>query len=651
MHFITTRFPCPPDTGQAQGDARLKYRPEIDGLRSVAVVSVVLYHAGVTALSGGFAGVDVFFVISGFLITRIIAEETRAGRFSILRFYDRRARRILPALLVVMLATVPLAWAVMVPYQLEDFTQSIVATLVFASNLLFWKEADYFAADAALKPLLHTWSLAVEEQFYVVFPLLLLALHRLARRAILPILAGLALVSFAAGLVWAARDSAATFFLIQFRAWELLAGAMAALWMMDHAVRPRPVLAWGGLAMIVASFLVVHEGSLWPGPLTLLPVLGTVAILMAATATTGPGRLLAWEPMRLTGLISYSLYLWHLPLLVCLNIVYFGEAPASLRALAVAVSVVLSVLSWRFVEGPFRDHARTGWRSFGTALALAVLPLLAFGIAGVRSAGFQDYIIGRVPPALAGRVIDRDAEVAARAPVWDAVETAATAPFDDTGQRRVLILGDSLSGDLIVATGGHAADFPGTAFRRQRLDDPCMPVLTAWLAAGAAASDLPAGDGKCGREARAVITGGLLEAADEVVLAANWQPDTAEGGLALATALGARGKAVSIQGVAAFNDMASLSLRMLTITDPVPAFLYRNIRTKFGPVNDRFAAAAATSDRLRYLDKLGLYCDDATRTCDMLDPDGKPVLFDNAHATRAGIDVLSARIRAAGWFS
>lgn len=624
----------------------MKYRPEIDGLRTVAVLPVVLYHAGVPFLSGGFAGVDVFFVISGFLITRIIAEEARERRFSILRFYERRARRILPALFLVMLVSIPLAWRVMVPYQLENFTQSMVATLVFLSNVLFWFEAGYFAVEADFKPLLHTWSLAVEEQFYVVFPLLLVLLYRLGAKTVVPVLAVFAAGSFAAALFWGMSAPSATFFLIQFRAWELLIGALAALWMMRAPPAANDALAATGLAAVLLSFFIVSESSLWPGPLTLLPVLGSAAVILFSSPDSRVGRALAWGPMRGCGLISYSLYLWHLPLLVFLNIAWFGEPPALLVAGAVAASFLGAFLSWRFVERPFRVPGVVRIGPFLAIIVATAAPLFVFGYAGARSAGFQATITASIPPEFASRVIDRQAALAARRPIWRPAMEDGTQPFPEGDAHRVLILGDSLSADLLVATAGHADMFPASVFRRQRLDDPCMNGLTAHLAGK---EDAGLGE-TCAEELRTVTEGPLLAPADEIVLAANWQPETVGNGIELARSLRREGYAVSILGVAAFNDMASLSMQLHRITEPEGSFFYRNIRSKFLSVNAAFREVAEDEDGIRYLDKLALYCDETEASCDMLDGEGKPVIFDSAHVTAAGVDIMADRIKKAGWF-
>ena len=206
------------------------YRREIDGLRALAVVPVILFHAGFRAFSGGYVGVDVFFVISGYLITSLIIAEKALGTFSLARFYERRARRILPALFVVMAVCIPVAWLCLLPSDMEAFSKSLVAVSVFASNVLFYRESGYFAADAELKPLLHTWSLAVEEQYYVLYPLFLLAAWRFGRKWVVASIAIVALFSLALAQWGAFNSPAATFFLLPTRGWELLAGALIAFY-------------------------------------------------------------------------------------------------------------------------------------------------------------------------------------------------------------------------------------------------------------------------------------------------------------------------------------------------------------------------------------------------------------------------------------
>ncbi|WP_421699312.1 acyltransferase family protein [Ancylobacter sp.] len=333
----------------------MKYRSEIDGLRAVAVVPVILFHAGFGAFSGGYVGVDVFFVISGYLITVILLNEIEAGTFSIARFYERRARRILPALSVVMLACLPFAWLWMIPDQLKEFGQSVTAVVFFVSNFLFWKEeGSYFAAAAELKPLLHTWSLAVEEQYYLFAPLTLAALWRFGRRRLFWMVVGVAVLSLLAtewGWRYAPR---ANFYLPQFRIWELLAGSICGFLATSHAPRASNGLSALGLGMILFAIFAFDEATPFPSLYALVPVVGAALVVLFAHKGTVVARVLSARVLVGLGLISYSAYLWHQPLFAFARIRSLVEpAPALMMALAV-LSLVLAYLSWRYVEQPFR---------------------------------------------------------------------------------------------------------------------------------------------------------------------------------------------------------------------------------------------------------------------------------------------------------
>lgn len=332
----------------------MQYRREIDGLRAVAVVPVILFHAGVQAFGGGFVGVDVFFVISGYLITTIIAADLRDGRFSLAQFYERRARRILPALFFVIACCLPLAFRWMAPDELTSFGWSIAAVVLFVSNILFWRESGYFASAAELKPLLHTWSLAVEEQFYLVFPLLLLLLWR-KRAWLVPALIGIIVISLAAS-EWGWRYApTANFYLAFSRAWELLAGACCGLWLLHRKTQPSHNLASAaGLAMILAAVFAFDRQTPFPSLHALLPVLGTVLVVLFAGEGTWVRRLLGLRSFVAIGLISYSAYLWHQPLFAFARIRAVGDPAPQLMLGLAALSILLAWLSWRFVERPFR---------------------------------------------------------------------------------------------------------------------------------------------------------------------------------------------------------------------------------------------------------------------------------------------------------
>lgn len=344
----------------------MKYRRDIDGLRAVAVLPVVLFHAGL-GLTGGFVGVDIFFVISRFLITSILVAELEGGRFSILGFYERRARRILPALFA-MLAVVSLAAVgLFIPEDLDNFGKSLAAAAVFLSNVWFFSELGYFTEAADLKPLLHTWSLGIEEQYYLIFPVLLWVLFRTLRTAwVYRVLVVLTCGSFALSL-WATSGSPdAAFYLPQYRMWELFLGSLLAIaaawgWLKPLAGRPRlsTLLAVAGFLAIPVAVLSYGPETDFPGLAAALPCLG--ALLMLATGavhTTPVSTLLSTAPFVFIGRISYSVYLWHWPVL-SLRLYVTGRPPDLLDALAcVGVSIALGYASWRFIEAPFRDRGR-----------------------------------------------------------------------------------------------------------------------------------------------------------------------------------------------------------------------------------------------------------------------------------------------------
>ncbi|WP_426132947.1 acyltransferase family protein [Pseudomonas sp. PWP3-1b2] len=370
----------------------LAYRRDIDGLRAIAVLAVVLFHFGVPGVTGGFVGVDVFFVISGFLITSIILREREGGHFSFLNFWARRARRILPALLVMMSVSLVVGWFLMAPKDYSELGRSIHNQAIFISNLFFMRQDGYFETASDMKPMLHTWSLSVEEQFYIAFPLLLALLSsRLKhwRSALFVLL----LVSFAAS-VWAvshAPDKA--FFLLPMRAWELLAGSMLAV-MPARAKRISPMLAQAisaiSLGLILVAVVGYDDSTAFPGLAALLPVLGVVGLIWAnGQHTTWVGQLLGSRVLVGIGLISYSWYLWHWPVLV------FGKyanitdlAPVQLAALF-SLSLLLGYASWRFVEGPFRERRLLAGNR--AVLVSAVIGLVSLGLIGkglVWSDGF-----------------------------------------------------------------------------------------------------------------------------------------------------------------------------------------------------------------------------------------------------------------------
>jgi peptidoglycan/LPS O-acetylase OafA/YrhL len=369
----------------AAGHPHIKYRPDIDGLRAVAVLSVVIFHAGVGLFPGGYVGVDVFFVISGFLITTILLRDQ-----SIAQFYLRRARRILPALFAMLVVVLAGALLLFLPSDLKQVGRSTVATLAFVSNMFFWRQSGYFKPDTEIMPLLHTWSLGVEEQYYIFFPLLVILLRRwsIMAKAVVFVLLGLGSLAVAALLIRMGYADTA-FYLLPSRAWELLAGAILATGVIPPVrnQQGRAVLGLLGLLLLLWPIIMYSAATPFPGIAAIPPVLGSAMLIAAGNGGPHPvGRLLATKPFVWIGLISYSLYLWHWPVLVFARYRLVRELTVGEAVAAIGVAILLGWASWRFVERPFRHRipnravVRFSIAGAGVLLAGAAALLIARGL-------------------------------------------------------------------------------------------------------------------------------------------------------------------------------------------------------------------------------------------------------------------------------
>jgi peptidoglycan/LPS O-acetylase OafA/YrhL len=368
----------------------MPYRPDVDGLRAVAVLSVLLFHARVPGFSGGFVGVDVFCVISGFLITSITVREIKDGSFSLAAFYERRARRILPALFVTVLVSWMAAALLYMPPEFASFSASVAATATFVSNIVFWNQSGYFAGPAEIKPLLHVWSLAVEEQYYLLFPPALMVFARRGRNAAFGFIGIVFLISFAVG-VWATiRAPGAAFYLTPARAWELMLGAMLAFDGIpgiggDRIANCAGVLGLGMIAWAVAAF---SSATPFPGWNAAIPCVGTALLLHSGgSGRTVTARLLRIKPLVFVGLISYSLYLFHWPLLAVARYFWIAPLPPWAGPVLLGIAGVAAALSWRFVEQPFRARSRITRRQVFSAGAVASAVAITAGLGGYLSDG------------------------------------------------------------------------------------------------------------------------------------------------------------------------------------------------------------------------------------------------------------------------
>jgi peptidoglycan/LPS O-acetylase OafA/YrhL len=492
----------------------LPYQPQIDGLRAIAVLAVVLYHFGVPGLPGGFTGVDVFFVISGWLIGGLLWRELLAtGHIRLGAFYLRRIRRLAPAFFAMLAVSGLAAWFVLLPFEFRAFGKEVIAATVWLSNVYFWQGTGYFDAGSDSKLLLHTWSLSVEEQFYLILPLALLILFRW-RRAVVPVLAVLWALSLAACILMTPVTPTATFYLFPFRAWELLTGVLAAiLWRGPGAVWMSPV----GLSLIAGGILLIPAGAAFPGWQAMVPVAGAALVLMGTGKAGGVGRLLASRPMVAAGLISYSLYLWHWPVLILSRYWRDGYAgwPETVGWLALAV--LLATLSWAFVERPFRR----GWpkaRGLLGGFVLSGAAALAFGLVLWRGDGLPQRFgpdIRAQIDASAGFLQDWSRCSRPSEGLWAGVETCAIGP---DGPPQVIFWGDSHLRALMDGIGlaAEEAGTPGLIIWHAG----CPPLLGLTKTESAAT---PAQDAAC-TDANQVMQTALTgpDAPETLVIVGRW---------------------------------------------------------------------------------------------------------------------------------
>lgn len=384
----------------------LTYRPEIDGLRAVAVLAVLLCHAGIAGFGGGYVGVDVFFVISGFLITSLIVQDLQTGTFSFVNFWERRARRILPPAVIVMAATAVAGWFLYLPHDYDLLGQQLAAQSVFGSNILFKMQEGYFDVSSLTKPLLHTWSLAVEEQFYLVFPIVAYFTWKYRREKVTRYLWVCAIITFIGAAFIVRNSPSSAFYLLPFRAWELLLGSLLAVKapQITLGARPREILSWAGLIAIAVPIVFYNDDTLFPGALALPPCLGTAMIILANTqGQTSIGRLLSLRGPVFIGLISYALYLWHWPIMAFVRYSQLFEFSTMIACACMAAAFVLAILTWQLIEKPVRQRRVLGTtRQIYGASFLSLLLLAGIGFAIHMTKGMPQRLSAEVSQLAAG---------------------------------------------------------------------------------------------------------------------------------------------------------------------------------------------------------------------------------------------------------
>jgi peptidoglycan/LPS O-acetylase OafA/YrhL len=361
----------------------MKYRPDIDGLRAVAIIPVVLYHAGLSGVDGGFVGVDIFFVISGYLITTIIYEEIISGRFRFSSFYERRMRRILPVLFTVIIFVIIFGFIFLLPSEIRLLPSQIFGSIFFFANIALWRQSGYFSPLAEEKPLLHMWSLGVEEQFYIFAPIIFIVIFKVFPNHLKRIILLLAVASFICSLILTKTSPNASFYLLPTRSWELAAGSLLA---MNVLRRPSndmtcELLTIVGLGLILGSIYEIDQTMAFPGWVAIIPVFGAFLVILCGNGTRA-GAVLGWGPIRWIGLISYSVYLWHWPIIVFSYDAGLINSTLS-KWLVVFTSIIIGFFSWRYIESPFRNRMRMPVRYIivGSMFGMTIISTFAVVIA------------------------------------------------------------------------------------------------------------------------------------------------------------------------------------------------------------------------------------------------------------------------------
>jgi peptidoglycan/LPS O-acetylase OafA/YrhL len=608
-----------------------EYQPHVDGLRALAILSILLFHAHIPGFSGGFVGVDIFFVVSGYLITRIIAREIDAGSFSLAHFYERRARRIVPALTVTVLAVLGAAALLYLPGDFGSVPLSALATALFAANFYFFSEVGYFQTGADTKPLLHTWSLGIEEQFYLGFPLLLLLVARWIPQRRLWVVAAAVLASFALAVATQGDRSGFAFYLLPPRAWELLVGALLALGLIPPvtAKAARETISIVALLGIAFAVFVYDSATTFPGVTALAPVLGAAALIHCAPGNR-VGALLASKPMIGIGLISYSLYLWHWPVIVFAVYALDRRLAGWLSVAAVLGSFLLAILSWRFVEQPFRNPRALGRNTLfvGSAVALGGVATLSAGMLALG--GWP----GRFSPEVARMASARYDFSPERARCHDSASRSVPA----------CVLGaPGVAPTAVVWGDSHGVEFAyalsrGAAMQHrallQRTQSSCPPVL------GYASAETP----HCARINRALFDAVLADKRLRTIyLVAFWASpayaDTRPGLDALIGALIADGRQVVVIGPVPPNRFdVPRRLERLAQAGRLGEATGAS-RVDFAEAESRLAAVARRwqGSAFRYLKPAAMLCDQ--ERCDILIK-GKPLYFDHHHLSGTGAALL-----------
>lgn len=624
---------------QSRG-APVNYEPHIDGIRCIAVLSVLLYHFEYKFIPGGFVGVDVFFVISGFLITRLLLVDVKRDTFTFSRFYMRRIRRLAPALIATLVVSFVVAFFFLTPSHFQRFSGASIASLLSFSNFYFWSESGYFDATAGLKPLLHTWSLSVEEQFYLVWPALIFFMRGKASKFIATVFVVLFAISLVAAKIGNDYIPSATFFLMPFRVYEFAIGALLALMPLARfrGYQWNEMMVALGLLLAYISFTQYDKGTAFPDVNALLPCLAAALLIVFGTSPVF-GLLLRNPFSVFMGKISYSLYLVHWPVVVLYKHISFEDVVVGKTRIALIImTFALAIALHALIENRFRNPGPIVHRGrIRRGAAWLFFPLLV--VIGSVHAFSTDGWSGRFDKDVIAAVGNVNAKQLLRREFIEEVDSMSNVPFDENRQVRLLVMGDS------HATDGFNALYlsnplPETvSVRRLEIDDVC---LFLFVDDGVSTEPVHV-QARCRDHLAYLKASPLLDDATHVVISTRWEESSFDYLPAFADYLQSRNNKVILMGrTGEFKNVPSLVLKE-GLNESTTMSLARDRNTSLDSLNEKLRELSNRLD-LAYVDKLPYLCNAEKTTCDVIDDDGKILYTDYGHWSMEGARYFGERI-------
>lgn len=617
----------------------MNYRAEIDGLRALAVLPVILFHAGFELFSGGFIGVDVFFVVSGYLITTIIISEISEGKFSIVNFYERRARRILPALFFAILISAVAAPFFLLPDQIKDLGQSFIAIGTFLSNYFFYIELDYFNEFSKKNPLLHTWSLAVEEQFYFIFPIILLLLHRLGKKAYFILFSLILFLSFISAVILSNTNSTLAFYSLHTRAWELMAGALVSLALfyyrqfIDGYIYKRQsivsLINLSSVACLLGSFLLFSKQVMHPSYLTIIPVASTALLILFLREGDLIFRIFSNRILVNIGLISYSLYLVHNIVFAYIDIEldYLSNKELMFfKFMWIPIIFIISLFSYRYIEQPFRSKSLTSLRIFSLS-AICLLGIVSAGFFTHVKNGFSQEILAYdlargIEPFVDGPY-EQERIAAIEAKLQSQILNAPVC-LNTEECRKIVVVGDSFAHDTYLSL---ASTLKNSNIKLFTLDDSC---IESFLSHNFRSSN------RCKNQSGSIEDyNSMIERASHVLITNKWLDSTINKAISLAKHTSSWTNArVTIIDSILFANLQTLH-RKIDVGQQSPIELSNNfydyIRQDRLATSVKLKNLVMQENDLNFISRFEFFCNSAERTCKLLDEEGKPLIWDNGH--------------------